>query len=473
MLRPYQVGVVDDMLRARRWLNYMDMGMGKSLVTLLAVMELEAFPCMIVCSKSAMFVLQLELEKWFNAKALIYVGTPKQRGKIWKEFATTGAPFIITNFSLSHELGQRFGIVKADEKTKAEIIPPPGTKMKLGALVADEIQLGGLFNHKTKTYGTFTQLAKETPVVFLLTGTPYRRGVVDFFGPLSIIESRKFDSYWKYVNTHCVTIDSGFGKGIERNPKNVPAFRQMLRSHSSILKKIDYLHDMPEKVRQAIPVLMDTEQARVYKELTEEMFTLTANGELIMTPSLLTLAVRQRQLLACPQVLGLKTKGAAIETMLEMSEDLVLEKDPFVIFTPFRKAVPYIQEALREKYGGIKIHTITGGLTPEEFGAQWQGFQNGRGARVLICVIKSGASFHATCAATAFFIGYEYDFNKNAQAEDRLYRIGQTRTVNCYYMLHKDTVEDDVIRILNDKQSGADLILSSEERFAQMIKKRR
>jgi SWI/SNF-related matrix-associated actin-dependent regulator of chromatin subfamily A-like protein 1 len=479
ILRPYQKEVVEKAIQDKRHLMYLDMGMGKGLVTLLTVMETEAFPCMIVCSKSAMYVLEEELRKWFDEPATMYVGKPKQRDKAFSDFARLGHKFIITNYSLSEELGQKFGIVDGQPKRGSSnrgttSTPTPGTKHKwnIGALVADEIQRGGLFNHKTKTYKVFKQLAKAAEHVYFLTGTPYRRGVVDFYGPLSLIRPDKFDSYWKYVGKYCRTIDTGFGKSIERNPKDVVKFREMIRKYASILKKTDHLKDMPSKIRQAVPVEMDPEQARIYWELTDELFAETDDGELIITPGVLTLSIRQRQLLVCPQELGLKTRGAAINTMIEMAGDLVEDRKPFVVFTPFRKAVPWIKAAIREEFGSIKVHEITGGLNPKQFADEWQGFQNGRGPRVLICVIKSGASFHATSADTAFFLGYEFDFNENTQAEDRLYRIGQTKTVNCYYMLHRGTVEDDIMQILNDKTFSADLVLSNENMFKRMLAKR-
>jgi SWI/SNF-related matrix-associated actin-dependent regulator 1 of chromatin subfamily A len=477
MLRPYQVGVVNRMVSEKRHLNYMEMGMGKSLCTLLSVNELKAYPCMIVCPKSAMTVLQVELQKWFEMDSTVYVGTPKKREKLFREFVQKGHKFIITNYALSEELGKRFGIIPdtdADIAKGKSFNPPPGTKWKLGALMADEIQLGGLFNHKSKTYKAFAKLAKDTPVVYLMTGTPFRKGCVDFFGPLSLVDPKHFDSYWKYVNKYCMTINTGFGKSIERNPRDVVAFRNMLRRYASILKVKDHLKDMPEKNRQAIPIEMDKLQAKTYEELETNLFAEINEGEdVLITPSQLSLRIRLRQLLACPKMIGIDSYGSAIETMVEMTEDIVENRQAFVVFTPFRQAVQFIRERLLQEYPNLAVHMITGGLTTEEFGKQWQAFQNGRGARVLICVIKSGASFHATCAQTAFFIGCEYDFNQNAQAEARLHRIGQQSNVNIYYMLHKHTVEDEVIDILNDKQYSADLILSSEELFKRMIAKRR
>jgi SNF2 family DNA or RNA helicase len=489
-LRPYQVEVVNRLVDERRVLNYMDMGMGKSLCTLLAVMELKAFPCLIICSKSAMGVLQEELMKWFEEGSIIYGGKPKQREALWGDFVKYGFRFIITNYSLASELGQRFGIIQATDSrgSKSSGRPnaskdttPPGTnragssrpyKWEVGALIADEIQLGGLFNHKTKTYQVVGRLAKAIPNVFLLTGTPYRRGVIDFYAPLSLVDPDHFDSYWKYVGKYCRSIDSGFGKSIERDPKDVIGFRKMIRDYAIILKKEDHLKELPGKQRIAVPLIMEGEQERVYRELEADLFSMTDGDELVISPGILAASVRLRQLLVAPEVLGLKERGAAIEAMLEMSEDLVEERKPFAIFTPFRSAVPFITSALRGKYETTKINTITGGLTAEEFTRQWKEFQDGRGSRILICVIKSGASFHATAADTCFFLGYEWDFNQNAQAEDRLNRIGQTKMVSCYYMLHRDSIDENVIQKLNDKKYSSDLVLSDEEAFQLMVHKR-
>lgn len=481
LLRPYQKDVFRDMVTHKRWLNYMHMGMGKTLVTSLAAQYIGGI-WMIVCTKSAMYVWEEELRKWFNEESVIYAGKPKQREEAFRDFAKRGVKFIITNYALCGELGARFGIdtgktvkgSKASGTTRAKASTPTGTnKWIVEGVIADEIQRAGLFNHKTVTYGIFKKLSRALNSVFLLTGTPYRRGVIDFYGPLSLVDGTTFSSYWSYVGKYCVKIQTGFGTEIDRNPKDVIAFRKMLRQYASVLDKKDHLKDLPGKQRQAVPIDMDDEQRRVYDELTAELFAETDTGELIMTPSVLALLTRQRQLLVAPQILGLKTRGAAIDTMVEMAGDLVEDNKPFVVFTPFKEAVPWIEKALLEEFEGITVFSITGGLTAEQFRAAWQGFQNGKGRRVLICVIRSGASFHATAADTCFFLGYEWDFNQNEQAEDRLNRMGQKNFVTCYYLMHRGTVDDDVRQRLNDKKYSADLVLSSEETFKAMIAKRK
>lgn len=477
-LRPYQVGVVDNMIRAKRYLNYLDMGMGKSLTTLLSVVELQGFPLVILCTKSAMGVLQEEMMEWFGIDSIIYTGTPKQRDAIWYEYIDRKLPVIIANYAMAEELSGRFGIIKHPKlhthpngMLTAKSKPTPGTVQKPRALVCDEIQRSGLFNHKSKTYGTIHKIAKAVEICYLLTGTPYRRGVVDLFGPLSTIRPELFDHYWKFVNKYCRIEATPYGKQIERLPADLHGFRKMIRQHAAIAKKEDHLDELPEKIRQTIPVEMNKEQQKVYEELVEELFSMTATGDLIITPSQLTLGMRLRQVLVSPQVLGLKERGAAIDTLVEMAEDLVWQDRPFVVFTPFRKAVPYIREALLDEFPELgDVTVIEGQLTPDEFTARWQGFQKARGKGVMICVIKSGASFHATRADTAFFLGCEYDFNENMQAEDRLYRMGQKNVVRCYYLLHKGTIDDRVKEILNEKVHTSNLVLSTESVLRDILK---
>ncbi|MNB67151.1 ATP-dependent helicase HepA [compost metagenome] len=481
ILRDYQKVGFEFMVKNSSALNYDDMGLGKTLTTATVVMYQQAFPCIIVCPKSAMYVWADELMRWFGMESIVYVGKPKQREKLFQEFAGKGIKFIITNFSLVGELGERFGAIdkskiRGSSKSgtpKTTTKPTTGTpKWKIGSVIADEIQLGGLFNQKTLTYKLFKQLRKSVDHMYLLTGTPSRKGAIDYFGPLSLIAPNTFDSYWKYVNEWCVTIDDGFGKSIERNPKDIVRFRGMLRQYAIIRKKTEVLHELPGKTRIKIPVEMDDEQAKLYRELEEDLMAMTENGELIMAPSQLALLGRLRQVLACPQVLGTKTRGAAVDALLEMAEDLVSKGKPFVVFSPYRKGLEILSEELQRAFAGTPIFRIEGGLTPTEFRDAWQGFQNGKGAAILLCVIKSGASFQATRADTAFFLGSEYDFNQNLQAEDRLNRMGQSNHVSCYYFIHRNTVDDHLYTILNDKKRSADLVLNNEQDFLKLLAKR-
>ena len=471
ILLDYQKDMVNFMDKRAGVLHYADMGLGKTLTTLTSVFSKQALPCLIVCPKFALSVWEAELRKWFDAPSVIYTGTPKQREKLWKEYHTTGTKFLITNYEMVEEVAFRSGYdVNAKSRYRALLTKE---KYQWKGLICDEIHSGGLFNYKTIKFKSISRLARNIPARYLLSGTPYRQGCIDFYGPLHIADPVTFDSYWPFVTKYCVRTKTPFGIQIERNPANIPAFRQMVRQYMIRMTKEEVLHQIPGKIRQTLWVEMSKEQQKVYDELTAELMTfIDDTGELLMTPSQLTLAMRQRQILACPQVLGLSKRGAAIDTIIEHSH-LSLDVDaPVVVFTPFRKAIPHLEEAFIEEYGNnLEIYKITGGLTANEFGNQWKSFQNSKRKRVLLCVIKSGASFQATAASTAYFLGAEYDFNLNVQAEDRLNRLGQTKLVNIYYVMHKNTVDEAVAAKLNEKNTAANWVIGTQAEYLQMLKR--
>lgn len=469
-LLEYQKNMVSFMSTRKGVLHYADMGLGKTLTTLTSVFQKESFPCLIVCPKFALSVWEAELQKWFNEPALIYTGTPKQREKIWHDYHTTGTRFLITNYEMVEEVAFKSGYDVATKSRYKKCLAK--TQYKWKGLICDEIHAGGLFNYKTQKFKVISKLARTVENKYLLSGTPYRQGCIDFYGPLHIADPTTFPSYWPFVTQYCVRTQSPFGIQIERNPANIQQFRKMIGQYMIRMTKEEVLHQIPGKIRQTLWVEMNKEQRKIYDELTEELMAFVDNsGELLMSPNQLTLAIRQRQILACPQVLGLAKRGAAIDMIIEHSHLSIDDNAPVVVFTPFRRAVPLLEEAFKEEYGEeLEIYKITGGLTADEFGYQWKTFQNSKKKRVLLCVIKSGASFQATAASTAYFLGAEYDFNLNVQAEDRLNRLGQTKLVNIYYVMHKGTVDEAVVAKLNEKNTAANWVIGTQAEYLRMLK---
>ena len=434
-----------------------------------AIAELEAYPCVIVCPKFSLMVWKVELERWLGMDSVIYSGKPKQREEQWKEFITSGCKFLITNYEMVAEVAERSGVMITRGKPTKYYNK---TIFRWKGFIADEIHMGGLFNQKTQKYKAIKKFTKEIPVRYLLTGTPMRQGCVDLYGPLSIVDPLRFDSYWKYVNKYCTIVQDMFGKSIERNPANIEAFRAMLRNYMVRRVKEEVLAELPGKQRQAFTVTMNAKQQKFYDELTENLIAeVPDTGDFIITPGQLTLLVRQRQILACPKMLGIDDNGSALEAILEHSHLSLDEGKPIAIFTPFKQAVPFIEEEMKKEHSGLHVYKITGGLTAEEFGSAWQSFQNDRyQKRLLICVIKSGASFQATAAATAYFLGYEWDFTLNEQAEDRLNRMGQKNFVNIHYMVYKGTADDRVLGALNSKKSSSNLVVGTIQQYLQALK---
>ena len=450
--------------------------------------------CLVLCSTNAIGVWNEELRKWFNVRSLNYTGTPTQRKKIWARFERDeDIHFLITTYAMLKEL-------------------PYGWEV----CFADEYHLSGLMNHKTKTAQLFEKHRAYFKFIYLITGTPIRQGVIDLFNPLHICDPAKFTNYWAFVNKYCVVIKTPFGKNIERNPRNIPQFREMLDNYMVRRLKSEVLKDLPGKQRNAIPLYMTPKQKQMYEALAKDfIWEGSADEDIILAPNQMVTDLRLRQLLVTPRLLGGDEDGAGFAYLSEVCPDLLHAQRPVVIYTPFRQAIPLLADLIKGWGMNTKVFILQGGMTPAAFADSWQGFQKypsgnkvllcviksgasfhatasadcyflgyewdfnlneqgfqkyPSGNKVLLCVIKSGASFHATASADCYFLGYEWDFNLNEQAEDRLCRLGQKNFVNCNYLLHEGyTIDEQVKERLNAKKWSANWIIGTKKQYQELL----
>lgn len=453
-MRPYQKEAIDFLVKNSRALEFDDMGLGKTVVTITATLhsaiDRENFNMLVLCTTNALFVWREELLKWFDIEPVMYVGTPTQRKKIFaKQIQGKKFNIVVTTYGMIKEL----------------------TEHHWDAVAADEIHQAGLLKHTNITYKNFLTLTKEVRIIYLLTGTPIRQGVIDLFAPLHIVANTMFSNYWGFVNRYCITTITPFGKQIERTPRDIAGFREMLNYYMIRRLKSEVLKDLPGKQRNPIPLQMTPKQAKAHHDVMEELCYYDEDS-LIITPNQMTAIMRARQILVTPRLLGIDEDGAAIDYLREVGESLLFSNRPFVVFTPFKQALPIIAEVITEIAPGTSIHYIHGGMTPAAFANSWQSFEKPNNKKkVMLCVIKSGASFHATEASDCFFLGYEWDFNLNSQSEDRLCRLGQKNFVNCNYLLHNGTVDEDVKAKMNDKFDASNWIVGTEQQYQMMLKR--
>lgn len=443
-LRPYQNEGVEFLSNSKRAILADEPGLGKTLQTIMALESLPQGPTLILAPKMALGVWEEEIRKWTGKISMIYDGNPKERKALWKAFQEDDLQFLITNYAKLKEL---------------RTLKPTWT-----SIVCDEIHLAGLQNHRTQTYENLRQLSSAH--LFLLTGTPVNHGPQDLFAPLSLVEPDKYKSYWQYVNKYCIVIQDRFGKSIEGRPKDVMKFKQMLKPYFIHRKKKDHLHELPDKIRQPLPLTMTKDQAKIYNDIAEHMMA-EFGDDILVTPSRLTQDLRLRQCLVSPRLLGFDVDGAALESLPELVDAEFQSGNPVIIFTPFREAVTHIVDKLTAVHGKSKKPTtnyvgiIQGGMKATDLQQVVHQFQTCKDVRkVLICTIKTAAAFTATAAKVAFFMGYEWNPNDNIQAEDRIHRIGQKDAVRVQYLLHKNTIDEYVKEVLNDKQRWANMILS-------------
>jgi SNF2 family DNA or RNA helicase len=435
-------------------------GSGKTYQILTAILAQNGtLPVLIICIKPGLSVWQNELKKWYNKDSLIYTGTPKQRLELRNQIIdnTNGnCSFVITTYPLLKELTSILGF------------------NFFKTLVLDEYHLTGLLNRKSLIYKQVKHLATIIPHIILCTGTPIRKDPSQYFTALQTLhpkptesDSESFTSFWNFAYKYCIVNKEQFGYVIEKFPLNRQALAAMLSKYM-IRRTLD---DLPPKIRQPIPIEMTNKQQKAYKELTNEMVLERSENSLqpILTPNQMTKILRCRQLLVCPKILGIDDIGGGLETLIELVEDELSNDQPVIIFTPFTDAIPFIKEEL-QRIKGVEIYVIQGGMTVDQYRDVQESFQsNPSKNKVIICSIKSGASFTLTEATVCVFLGYDWDASTNEQAENRSWRKTQTSSVRCLYLLYKGSSDELVINRLNEKQMSLDVCLTPLEYYQKML----
>ncbi|MCA1799948.1 MAG: DEAD/DEAH box helicase [Actinobacteria bacterium] len=448
-LYPFQVEGIDFLVKKRRAILADDMGLGKTRMLLEAVEKAGKFPCLIVVGlKTGFGVWQNEIKRWTGRDSLVYHGTPDTRKVLWEEWKPSETPYIITNNFILKEL--------------AELINWP-------ALILDEYHLMGLRNRQTQTFKLVKKM--RTGLLYFSSGSPIAQGPQDLWAPLNILDKKEFSSYWHFINRHCIKqmTYAGYEK-IMRYPRNPKVFRDLVAPYMIRRLKKNVYKQMPSKIRRAIPIDFKinnhgerSAQYTLYRDISRKMMAELGNGEIVVTPAVISQIMMLRKLLVSPRLVGEDAIGAGMEALNGWVMNEFDSDNNVVVFTPFRDGVKLIAQHFKHK--ASSVHTVMGQMKPEEVTATIDAFQNGKKPRrLLVGTIKSAVSYTAHAASVVFFLGQEWSHNDNEQAEDRVHRIGQMDSVRVYYIQHMDTIEERIIETLMEKRDATSIILKQDHK---------
>ena len=171
----------------------------------------------------------------------------------------------------------------------------------------------------------------------------------------------------------------------------------------------------------------------------------------------LALLTRLRQACCDPDMLPwLKSPIAdsgKLTVLVEKLAEVIGGGHKVVIFSQFVMLLDRVREALAQAYPDLPRYELTG-MTVDRL-KPVQAFQNAPGAAAMLVSLKAagtGITLHA--ADYVFLLDPWWNPAVEAQAVDRVHRIGQTSTVFVYRMLTSGTIEE---RIQDLQASKKDL----------------
>ena len=446
-LHDKQAPAFNKLMAQHRHLLLFRMGTGKTVVGTKFIYDSMAKSVIILAPKNAYRVWEDHIKEWF-------AGLDKQNGET-----------IPTSYSIhmwrkrQQDPTKRRQMMNTVDSVHVNIyIMTPSAlmrdfehiKVKYDMIIIDEFKK--VSSRKGKVFPILKAICKQAKHFVPMTGTPGRMPP-DFWTMLHLKDPQYFSSYWKFVSTFCYTQKGPYGEIEVLGIRNKDAWYRLLNQHASFLTKED-LGKLPTK-RQLLHVDMDEDQSRIYDQLDKEMMAIS-NDELIIAQTAMTKCLRLRQLLVCPKILDPKLSiGAAFADFTETIKD---GNAHTVCFTPFTAAIPHFRDYLHAQ-GFANVFTLQGGIDPDEVPSRIAKWRETKG--VMLCSIMYATSFSLQPASESYFVGYEWNPEDNAQAEERLDRGLETLyPINHYYYAYDNTYDEEQCDIVNIKQCQVDMTLN-------------
>lgn len=291
----------------------------------------------------------------------------------------------------------------------------------------------------------------------ILTGTPITGKPEDAWAQLHFVAPGLLGSYWHFRDRY-IALDF-FKHPIGLKAGMAPELNKLIASRSYRVLKEDVL-DLPPKVYEDRVVELAGPQKQAYEQMKHDLYVELAGMENATAYNILTMLLRLTQITA-----GLVGGGdrytwlpnnAKVDELDQLLTD-ELRDQQVVVFGMYQEEL----RQLSDRYSAPIIY----GPTPErERFAHIEDFQSGR-TRVLLCQERTGGiGINLTAAQTAIYYTRGWSLEEYLQSQDRLHRIGQTRSVTILHLIAKGTVDEDIAKALRKKQNLADQLTGDDAR---------
>lgn len=341
-----------------------------------------------------------------------------------------GIPYIITNYEQVRDYIDEFAAVQWD------------------MVVADEAHK--LKNHRSGIGKAIHKI--KAKYKYALTGTPIINRPDEVYNIMKWLGLEK-RGYWAFLKEYALL---GGWTGWEIIGYKPGAIEKLHRNLASIMlrrTKADVLKDLPEKTHRTVWVELGPEQRRVYDQIKYNLRSelLDENGKLTVGHMIaLTKILRLKQAAGSLELLGGKPISAKIDVVKELVEEIVEAEQKVLIFTQFIGMYNALKRELAE-YGVVGIDGSMEAKNRQEVVNQ---FQNDPNVRVFVGMAPAcREGLTLTAANNVIFVDLEWSPKYVEQAEDRAHRIGQKNPVVVTKVLAKDTIDEAIERLLEEKRA--------------------
>lgn len=440
----YQRFVIDYIKKNPIAAVFLDMGLGKTSITLTALNDLlfdsfDVYRILVVAPlRVARNTWSSEIRKWEHLQDLQYsivVGTEKER---------------------MSALEKKADIYIINRENVQWLVEKSGKKFDYDMVVVDE--LSSFKNHEAKRFRAFMKVRPKVKRIVGLTGTPSSNGLMDLFAEFKLLDmGERLGRFIGAYRANFFRPDKMNGP-IVYSYKPIPGAESMIYNRifdiTISMKATDYLK-MPELISSRYEVQMDDKEKQKYEEFKKDLVLEIEDGE-ITAANAASLSGKLSQMangavysddLSVMQIHDRKLD--ALEDIIEAANG----KSVLVAYW-FKHDLTRITERLR------KLNVIYQKLDSDESICKW----NAKELQVgLIHPASAGHGLNLQSGgSTMVWFGLTWSLELYQQTVARLWRQGQTEnTVVIQHIVTAGTIDERILKALEQKDNTQSALIDA------------
>lgn len=439
----------------------LDMGLGKTVITLTAINDLKYNrfqvnkTLVIAPKKVAEATWQVEAGKWEHLKHLrmsAVLGPPQKRVRALNRVADI---YII------------------NRENVAWIVKYYQNAWPFDCVVIDE--LSSFKNSAAVRFKALSWVRPHIKRIIGLTGTPAPNGLIDLWAQIYLLdEGKRLEEKFTWYREKYFEADQRSRDRVFSYAPKPGAEEEIYRRISDLcisLKAEDYI-DLPDKMINDIPVVLDAKAQKAYDELEKTMLleveedTIDAGSAAVLTGKLLQLCNGAEYVVKFVEDSD-RVKKEVVEIhdcKLEAFAELVeqLQGRSALVFYTFKHDIDRIRRTLKST--GKRIRLLDGPSAAEE----WN-----RGEVDILLAHPASCAYGLNLQAGGSHIiwfGLNWSLELYQQANARLHRQGQQKPVIIHRLLVVGGVDEDVAEALENKCATQDKLLDALKARIERVK---
>ncbi|OFY05847.1 MAG: hypothetical protein A2W93_14395 [Bacteroidetes bacterium GWF2_43_63] len=400
------------------------MGLGKTVESIAAIMEAKAFPLLVICPASLKLNWEREFEAWTGHKLLVLNNEVKNTFPMFYDVG------LVKGFICNYESLKKYfvdHIPKGKDVRLSDIYFNEKTNF-IKSVIIDEF-------HRCKDPGALQSklvkgIASGKEYIVGMTGTPVVNETLDLMPQLSIIERlHEFGGASEFK-----------AKYESASQEDLTALQNKLRDTCYFRRERTEALDLPGKTRQVVYLDIDNMQEykdaltdlrtylKEYKECTDREISIKMRGEVMVRIGILKeITVRGK-----------------LQAIKDWAKD-VIASEKLVLYGQLDIVVKYFIHEFKA------LHII-GQDNSHQRQAAIDKFQTDPDEKMMVISKAAAEGVTLTAASVMGIVEQWWNPAIMDQIEDRLDRIGQTRKVMIVYFLGKNTIDQWIYNLIEKKR---------------------